>query len=168
MLFRSPEAEELLRKAHPDWSVASWAVRFAASLPNVAMVLSGMTTLEQIEDNLAYMDGFQPLTDEEKHLVSQVAEIITSKESIACTACRYCVDGCPQKIGIPDFFKLVNDVDKFGEPQIIRSKNYYTHYTATLGMGKASSCIGCKQCEQHCPQHLPITEYLKRTAELFE
>ena len=162
------EAEELLKKAHPDWSVASWAVRFAASLPNVAMVLSGMTTPEQMEDNLAYMNGFQPLTEEEKQLVEKVARIIVSKETIACTACRYCVDGCPQKIGIPDFFKLVNDVDKFGERHIPLAKNYDTHYTTTLGMGKASSCIGCKQCEQHCPQHLPITEHLKTVAKLFE
>lgn len=162
------EAEKLLKKARPDQSIASWAVRFAASLPNVAMVLSGMTTPEQMEDNLSYMDRFQPLTDEERQLVEKVAEIITSKESIACTACRYCVDGCPQKISIPDFFKLVNDVDKFGERQIPLAKNYYAHYTTSLGMGKASACIECKQCEQHCPQHLPITESLKKVSSLFE
>lgn len=163
-----PEAEKLLKEAQPNLSVASWAVRFAASLPNVAMVLSGMTTLEQMEDNLSYMDNFKPLTENEKHIVAQVAEIIIARETIACTACRYCVDGCPQKIGIPEFFKLVNDIDKFGEPQVARSKNYYTHYTTTLGMGKASSCVGCGQCEQHCPQHLPITKHLKQVAELFE
>lgn len=163
-----PEAEKLLKEAHPDWTVASWAVRFAASLPNVAMVLSGMTTPEQMEDNLSYMKNFEPLTDEEKQLVEKVSRVIIEKESIACTACRYCVDGCPQKIGIPDFFKLVNDVDKFGERQVPLAKNYYTHYTTTLGMGKASSCIGCKQCEQHCPQHLSITEHLQKVAELFE
>ena len=105
---------------------------------------------------------------EEERLVKKVAGIITAKETIACTACRYCVDGCPQKIGIPDFFKLVNDVDKFGRRQLPLAKSYYTHYTTILGMGRAPACIECGQCEQHCPQHLPIIEDLKKVSGLFE
>lgn len=124
--------------------------------------------MEQMEDNLSYMADFKPLTDSEKQLVEKVAEIIVSRESIACTGCRYCVDGCPQKIGIPDYFKLMNDISKFGERQIPMSKSYYSHYTGTLGMGKASACVKCGQCESKCPQHLPIIKYLEDTAEVLE
>lgn len=162
------EAEKLMKEARPDMSAASWAVRYAASLENVVMVLSGMSSMEQVDDNLSYMTDFQPLTDSEKQIAEKVAEIIVSRESIACTGCRYCVDGCPQKIGIPDFFKLMNDISKFGERQIQMSKNYYNHYTGTLGIGKASACIKCGQCETHCPQHLPIIKYLEDTAEMLE
>lgn len=163
-----PEAEKLLKDAEPDMSVASWAIRYVASLPNVAMVLSGMSSMEQMEDNLSYMSDFKPLTESEKQLVEQVARIIVSRESIACTACRYCTDGCPQKIGIPDYFKLINDISKFGDRQVQMSKSYYNHYTGTLGMGKASACIQCGQCESKCPQHLPIIKYLEDTAKMLE
>lgn len=163
-----PEAEKLLKDAEPDMSVASWAIRYVASLPNVAMVLSGMSSMEQMEDNLSYMSDFKPLTESEKQLVEQVARIIVSRESIACTACRYCTDGCPQKIGIPDYFKLMNDISKFGDRQVQMSKSYYNHYTGTLGMGKASACIQCGQCESKCPQHLPIIKYLEDTAKMLE
>lgn len=163
-----PEAEKLLKDAKPDMSVASWAIRYVASLPNVAMVLSGMSSMEQMEDNLSYMSDFKPLTESEKQLVEQVAQIIVSRERIACTACRYCTDGCPQKIGIPDYFKLMNDICKFGDRQVQMSKNYYNHYTGNLGMGKASACIQCGQCESKCPQHLPIIKYLEDTAKMLE
>lgn len=162
------EAEKLLREAEPNMSIASWAVRYVASLENVAMVLSGMSSLEQMADNLSYMADFKPLTAQEKQLVEKVAQIIISRESIACTGCRYCVDGCPQKIGIPDYFKLMNDISKFGEPQIATAKSYYNHFTGNMGMGKASACIKCGQCEQHCPQHLPIISYLEDTARILE
>lgn len=162
------EAKALLKDAEPDMSVASWAVRFAASLPNVVMVLSGMSSLEQMEDNLSYMRSFKPLTENENHLIEKVTEIILSKENIACTGCRYCVDGCPKKIAIPDYFKLMNDISKFGEPQIARAKQSYSYYTGNMGLGKASDCIKCGKCEQHCPQHLTITKYLEDTAATLE
>lgn len=162
------EAKTLLKETEPESSVASWAVRFAASLPNVAMVLSGMSSLEQMEDNLSYMRDFKPLTENEKHLIEKVTEIILSKASIACTGCRYCVDGCPQNIAIPDYFKLMNDISKFGQPQIASAKQNYSYYTGSLGHGKASCCIKCGQCEEHCPQHLPITKYLQETAAMLE
>lgn len=162
------EAERLLKEAEPNLSVASWAVRYVASLENVVMVLSGMSNMEQMEDNLSYMTDFKPLTKQEIQLVEKVAQIILSRENIACTGCRYCVDGCPQKIGIPDYFKLMNDISKFGEQQIPAAKNYYNHFTGNLGMGKASSCIKCGQCEQHCPQHLTIMKYLEETAGILE
>lgn len=162
------EAKALLEEADPGKSVASWAVRFAASLPEVVMVLSGMSNMEQMEDNLSYMRDFKPLTEEEKQLIDRVTKIILSKENIPCTGCRYCVDGCPQKIAIPDYFKLMNDISKFGEPQIARAKQQYGQYIGDMKLGKASACIKCGRCEQHCPQHLPIKKYLEDTAAMLE
>lgn len=160
------EAEALLRAGAPEMSVASWAVRFAASLDNVFMVLSGMSDAEQVEDNISYMRQFQPLTEEERQTVERAAEIIRSKERIACTACRYCVDGCPQKIAIPAYFKLMNSVSKFGEASLRNAKNSYANQTKKFG--KASECVRCGQCEAHCPQHLPIIRYLEDVAKTFE
>lgn len=162
------EAKALLKQAAPETSLASWAIRFAASLPNVAMVLSGMSNMEQMEDNLSFMDSFHPLTEGERQVIQKVTEMILSKETIACTGCRYCVDGCPQKIAIPDYFKLMNNIAKFGESQVEKSKMNYNYFTNNLGMGKASACIQCGQCEGHCPQHLSIIQYLKDTAKTLE
>lgn len=162
------EAKALLKQAAPEASLASWAIRFTASLPNVAMVLSGMSSMEQMEDNLSFMDRFQPLTEEERQIIQQVTEITLSKEAIACTGCRYCVDGCPQKIAIPDYFKFMNDIAKFGESQVKKSKMNYNYFIDHMGTGKASACIQCGQCESHCPQHLPIINYLKDTANTLE
>lgn len=162
------DAEHILREADHDMSAASWAVRYAASLEHVVMVLSGMSNLKQMEDNLSYMKNFKPLSGEEVNMMERIAKIIREKESIACTGCRYCVDGCPQKIGIPDYFILMNNISKFGESQIPKSKVTYNHYTKTLGMGCASDCVKCGQCEEHCPQHLPITKYLENVAATLE
>ena len=162
------EAEALMKEAAPGLSTASWAIRFAASLDNVTYVLSGMSNPEQMEDNLSYMEDFQPLTQAEQEIVRKVAEIIQSKAYIACTGCRYCVEGCPQKIAIPDYFKLLNNVSKYGEPMMKRAKGRYANLTDQQGMGKASECVKCGQCEGHCPQHLPVTQYLEDVAKAFE
>lgn len=162
------EAKAMLKEAVPEASLASWAIRFAASLSNVVMVLSGMSDIVQMEDNLSFMNDFQPMTEAERQTIQRVTEIILSKEAIACTGCRYCVDGCPQKIAIPDYFKLMNDISKFGEPQVGKAKMYYNHYTGSMGLGKASACIQCGQCEVHCPQHLPIIKYLEDVAVALE
>ena len=162
------EAEQLLKNADPDMSAASWGIRFAASLPNVVAVLSGMSDIAQVADNVSYMKDFRPLTESDKALLKQAVEIIKSKEAIACTACRYCVDGCPQKIAIPDYFKLINDISKFGDGQLSGAKMRYDRATGEMGMGKASDCIQCGQCEEHCPQHLPIIEYLRDVAKTLE
>ena len=163
-----PEAEALLKGADPKASCASWAIRFAASLDNVCMVLSGMSTPGQMEDNLSYMEDFKPLTGEEIKLLEKVVEVIHSKATIACTACRYCVEGCPMGIAIPDYFALMNDLSKFGETRMDRNKQRYAQLTGEGGRGLASACIGCGQCEGQCPQHLPIIQYLKDVAATFE
>jgi len=162
------EAAAFMKEAAPDLSPASWAIRFAASLDNVCYVLSGMSNLEQVEDNVSYMKDFQPLSEAEREVVRKVTEIIQSKASIACTGCRYCVEGCPQKIAIPDYFKLANNVSKYGEPMLARAKGRYAELTGKDGMGKASACVKCGQCEAHCPQHLPVTQYLEDVAKIFE
>ena len=114
------------------------------------------------------MKDFQPLSETEREVVRRVTEIIQSKASIACTGCRYCVEGCPQKIAIPDYFKLANNVSKYGEPMLARAKGRYSQLVEKDGMGRASECVKCGQCEAHCPQHLPVAQYLEDVAKVFE
>ena len=160
-------AEELLKEAEPDLSIASWGIRFAASQENVMMVLSGMSNLEQVEDNLSYMgENFQPLTEDECKLLEQAAEIIRESIAIPCTACRYCVDGCPKKIPIPDYFAIYNNLKRFQKIQAAVANAYYNN--TARGRGKASDCISCGACEKSCPQHLRVIDYLKKVAETLE
>ena len=163
-----PAAEEIFRKLNPSMSVPSFAIRFAASLPNVMMVLSGMSSLSQMEDNLSYMEDFKPLTEEEKKACLKAADIIREDVSVPCTACYYCTEGCPQKIAIPKYFSLYNedmheDLDKKGW-----TINYTNYEMLTKEFGKASDCIECGQCESVCPQHLSIIDYLKKVAQHYE
>lgn len=158
------EAEKLLKEYAPKQSVASWAIRFAASRKNVFMVLSGMSDLAQMLDNISYMEDFKPLNDEEEKLINQVTDIIHRSIAVPCTACRYCVEGCPKKIPIPDFFRLYNKYTQFGEAS--RSRMDYAGYQDKGGLAK--DCIGCKQCESHCPQHLTIVDFMKQISEVFD
>lgn len=160
------EAEKLMREAAPGLSDASWAIRFAASLEKVTYVLSGMSTPEQVADNVSYMKDFQPLSPVEQEVVKKAAEIIRSRAYIDCTACRYCVDGCPQKIAIPRYFALVNEVSRYGAPVLEEAKERYVHLCKENG--KASDCVQCGQCEGSCPQHLPVIRYLEDAARMLE
>ena len=166
-LAKLPEAAEaMMRAAHPDWSVPSWAIRFAASLDGVMTVLSGMSNMEQLMDNTAYMADFEPLGREELALIARVVDMLNGSSAIPCTGCAYCVEGCPQKIAIPQYFSLYNndlkEVSGGWTPQFA----YYENLTDTFG--KASDCIGCGRCESACPQHLPIIEHLRTVAAHFE
>jgi len=166
-LARLPEeAERLFRSHRPDLSPASWAVRYAASLEGVTMALSGMSSMEQMEDNTSYMQDFEPLNDDERAVIDQAVAIINRSIAVPCTACRYCVDGCPKKIAIPEYFALYNNMKQSANKGFAVQTVYYANLTQTHG--RASECIACRKCEKSCPQHLPIVESLRKVSEAFE
>lgn len=145
-------------------SPASYALRFAAGFEGIRMVLSGMSNMEQMEDNLSYMKDFRPLDQQELEAIDQVREIFNSKHLIPCTACRYCTAGCPKKILIPDLFACMNMKKLFQG----WSADFYYNSIHTVGHGKASDCIKCGKCEKICPQHLPVRDLLEDVASEFE
>ena len=162
------EAEALIKAMDPNASAASWAIRFAASLPNVMTVLSGMSALGQMEDNLSYMQDFKPLTEEETATLFKVAEIINSQIAIPCTGCSYCTEGCPMKIAIPQYFSMYNEDMRENLAEKGWTINFTNYELTAANAGKASECIACGQCEEVCPQHLPIIEELKKVAAHYE
>lgn len=157
------DVEMLFKEMDPNMSVPSWAIRFVASLDNVMVVLSGMSSLSQVEDNTSYMDDFKPLTEDEKKTCIRAGEMMIRKRSILCTVCAYCTPGCPMKIAIPNYFKVYNE-NTLDDLEIKEWKVEYSEYPELLdgGGGRADDCIACGQCESICPQHLPIIENLKR------
>ena len=158
------EADKILRRL--GGSNACYALRFAASFPNMAMVLSGMSSMEQMEDNLSAMRDFVPLNEDEKKAIRQVCDIFHGLNLIPCTSCRYCIEEnhCPKDILIPDIFSAMNAREAFHD---WNSGMYYGIVTRG-GHAKASECIRCGKCEKVCPQHLPIRELLKKVAAAFE
>ncbi len=163
----TPDVEQVFKNANAEMSIPSWAIRFAASLENVMVVLSGMSDLAQMEDNLSYMKDFKPLTEEEKKVVQLATDMIQSKISIACTGCSYCTEGCPMKIAIPKYFTLYNTEKLEAEGKDFTPQGeYYNRLTEQFG--KASECVACGQCEAVCPQHLHIIDLLQDVAKQFE
>ena len=146
-----------------DASPASYAIRYAAGFDGVICVLSGMSTLAQVEDNISYMKDFTPLSEEEMAAVNKVKDMILNKYLIPCTACKYCVDGCPMNIPIPRLFSCTNSLKAYGDEG---ARGRYKEITADSG--KASDCIGCGMCEDSCPQKLEIRKLLTEVSEVFE
>ena len=164
-LANPPQAVKEALLAHdPTMSVASWAVRYVASLDQVMVVLSGMSNVEQMEDNLSYMKDFKPLNDEEQATIKKVQDILAAIHQIPCTGCKYCTKGCPMQIFIPNIFKAMNMQLIYG--QLETAKKQYA--SAVKDGGKASQCVHCLQCEDACPQHIHITEWLQEATSLLE
>lgn len=151
--------------ANPYASYASWAIRYAASMEGVLTVLSGMSTLDQVRDNVSYMRDFKPLTADEQATIVQAQEALANVHQFKCTACHYCTDGCPMSIPIPDFFKAMNRLLIFEDEA--DAKRRYEQTSQKAGVN-ASDCIQCGQCEAACPQSLPIIEYLQEVADTLE
>ena len=158
------EVRNLLEAYHPDMSYASWAIRFVASLDGILTVLSGMSNIEQMKDNLSYMKDFRPLNAEEQKIIQQAQRILGKSSTIPCTACHYCTKDCPKHIPIPDIFSAMNK--QLGNGQAAEAIMDYQRVTSD-GC-RASDCIGCKQCERACPQHLPVTAHLKQCVDMLE
>lgn len=158
-LARLPkEAEDILKAYNPDASMASYALRFVASLDNVFMVLSGMNNIEQVIENTAIMSALKPLNEEELKLLEKVVEIIRRSVEIPCTSCGYCMEVCPKNIAIPALFGLYNNY------KINNNFSNMYHERIIYNRGKSSDCLGCGRCVSNCPQHIDIPHNLKKIA----
>jgi len=157
------EIENMMKKVHPDSSIASWALRFTGSLEGVFTVLSGMSSKEQMMDNLNIFTDFKPICEDEKKILDQVVEEMTKMPVIPCTNCRYCVDGdgCPQNIIIPEIFKALNTLRMY-----VKDPRPQFFYNGLIEIsGRARDCVACGHCESVCPQHLPIIELIKEASD---
>ena len=157
------EVKALMDAYAPNASYASWAIRFAASLPGVHTVLSGMSNTQQMRDNLSFMQSFTPLNKEELDVIRQAQVILERSAAVPCTGCRYCVEGCPKNIPIPEILEALNLHLVSGQTE----EGKAAYLAATAGKGAAGDCIGCRKCERTCPQQLGITDYLKQADGLF-
>lgn len=158
------KVQEIFRQADPKASFASWAIRYAASLDGIITVLSGMSNLEQMEDNLSYMKDFRPLNAHEQQAIRKAQEAINGVKSIPCTACHYCTGGCPKQIPIPEIFAARNRQLVWGQLQ--EGQAAYDQLAAKGNV--ASDCIGCGQCERACPQQIKVIQRLKECAAALE
>lgn len=155
----TPETEQMLRAAHPDWSMASWALRFVRSHPQVQVILSGMSTLQQLEDNLQTFRLPKGLEEQDVRLLEKACHIFRSQIHVPCTQCRYCTPECPMHINIPAYLKVYNAYKSQGAWALNAMADVESE-------GKVADCIGCGACMGHCPQDIRIPEILAQLAEL--
>ena len=163
-LVNLPEGAKKYFEELGSASTASYAIRFAARQKGVFMVISGMSDMAQMNDNISYMKEFKPLDEKEMKAVQNVCAVFNGMNLIPCTACRYCTDGCPKNISIPDLFACMNTKKHYHD----WNADYYYNEVHTKNRGKASDCIKCGKCENACPQHLPIRDLLGEVAKEFE
>ncbi len=157
------DVAKVFEDADPDASLASWALRFVADLPGVVTILSGMSNIEQMRDNIKTFKGLKPLSESDSAVIERAQEVFNSKDLIGCTGCHYCDKECPKNLVIPGIFNAVNQYRMFGNFKSAKG-NYDFE-----GRGiKAAECIGCGQCERSCPQGLPIISLLKDASALFD
>lgn len=149
----TPEVEAILKEAHPDWSIPSWALRFVRSLPQVQTVLSGMSNMEQIEDNVATFSDDTPFTEEDRKILFKACEMFKGQVQVPCTECRYCTPDCPVGINIPEVLKVYNSYKVNGKGALRRLEKIDSK-------GKVQDCIGCGACAGHCPQGISIPEIM--------
>lgn len=159
-----PEIEAKMKAVNPDKSIASWAMRFCTTLDGVMVVLSGMSTEEQMNDNIQTVKNLVPFSEAEKACLKEVVDEILSIPTVGCTECRYCVDGCPNEIKIPDIIKAYNSTLIYGEHE----QQHYAYKEATQDGHLAGDCITCGQCESVCPQHLEIPNILEKASKIFD
>lgn len=152
------DLEDMLRAVHPEWSMASWALRFVKSHPQVQVVLSGMSDLDQLNDNLATFSDPAVLSAEEEQLILKAGELFKKRLQVPCTECRYCTPECPMSIDIPAFLKIYNAYKVDGPWVLYRVKQVESE-------GKPSDCIGCGACAGHCPQSIDIPTLMAELAE---
>ena len=160
LLADPPEAvAKILKNAAPDVSYASWAIRFAASHEGVLTVLSGMSNVEQMKDNISYMKDFRELSPSEQDVISQAQAEIAKYPLIPCTDCKYCTKVCPMNIGIPATFSAMNMLILYND--LTRAQGREKFHVTGMGKELAENCIKCGQCEEVCPQHIEIRKYLE-------
>lgn len=163
MLANPPESvQKILKDAEPDMSVPSWGIRFDADLEGVVTVLSGMSSLEQMKDNLSYMKNFKGLTESERHTLAAAREELKKIPLIPCTTCNYCAKVCPQDIGISGSFTAMNYMTLYHD--LAAAQNQEKWLVGGHGRKKAVQCIKCGKCEQVCPQHISIRDELAKAA----
>lgn len=158
------EVKQIFKTVNPDASYASWAIRFAASLDGIITVLSGMSNVAQVEDNISFMKDFVPLNEDEQEAIRKAQNIFNKLNDVPCTSCQYCIEGCPKNIPINDIFRIRNKQLSTGQLEDCVAE--YSQLTADKA--KASDCISCGQCEKVCPQKIDIINQLKKSAEVLE